>query len=81
MQNEKPWIRHPESVNLSTPCPPRSYSTNRAAEILLTAPGTLRNALSLQGHYSNIVPHKGANGRWFWPADQVDAFVRCEVTK
>lgn len=59
----------------------RTYTTRKAAEILQLRDGTLRHAYQYQKHYSGIYPVKLPNGHLRWPADQVDAFVRCEVTK
>ncbi|WP_295431131.1 hypothetical protein [uncultured Thiodictyon sp.] len=58
--------------------PPRGYTTEQTAGILLAKPNTLRVALCERGEYLGIRPVKLANRRLLWPADQVDAVARGE---
>ncbi|WP_295584472.1 hypothetical protein [uncultured Lamprocystis sp.] len=58
--------------------PPRGYTTDQAASILLARPNTLRVALCERGEYLGVRPVKLPNRRLVWPADQVDAVARGE---
>jgi hypothetical protein len=58
--------------------PPRGYTTDQAAAILVVRPNTLRVALCERGTYLGIRPVKLPNRRLLWPADAVDAVARGE---
>ena len=46
-------------------------STPRAAEIFGVKPHTMLNDWRRKGHYRNVVPRKGGNGRLHWAAVEV----------
>lgn len=56
----------------------RTYTTDQAADILHIRPQTLRAALSRDGHYGGVRPHKLPSRFLAWPADQIDAIVAGE---
>ncbi|WP_295455247.1 monooxygenase [uncultured Thiodictyon sp.] len=66
---------------MSPSATPRHYSTDDASRVLAVKSNTLRTALYQQHHYFGIRPTKLPNGKWLWPADQVDALARGEVPR
>lgn len=58
-----------------------SHSTGQVAALLHVRPQSLRAALCRDGHYFGVVPIKLPNRLLAWPADQVNALVRGDVTR
>lgn len=67
--------------DLSSLSPPRSYTTAQTAAVFGVVPHTLRVALCLRGEYFGIRPIKLPNGRWLWPAAEVDALAMGKAVK
>lgn len=59
---------------------PRVYTTAEAAAVTRHQPQTYRREYCVKGHFNGVKPAKLPSGRLLWPADAIDALVRCVVT-
>jgi hypothetical protein len=48
-----------------------SFSTRQAAALFRTEPFNVLAHVKRLGHFRGVVPRKGLNGRYVWPASQV----------
>jgi hypothetical protein len=54
------------------------YSSEEFGELVKTKPSSIRHSLCVRGHYMNVVPRRGPNGRLWWPKDDVDRVLSGE---